>query len=254
MSFFSRLIVVVSCLLVGPLALLQAQTKKGDKFLAEGQVHAAKREWDAALESYQKAQAEDPTDPVYQMAVAKGRVQAGQAHVEKGLTIRSQGQLGDALSEFQKAYAINPGSVIALQEVQETQEMILRERNRVQETGQEAPQEVRALTPGQAAEKEEADKIDRMLPVPVLVPQLTPNKPGTIDLKITGKTKTIFETLSKYAGISVLWDPDYAAPANDSFTLDFQGSSIDQAFDRIAAMSKSAWKRLSPRVIFVSNK
>ena len=41
-----------------------------------------------------------------------------------GLTVRGQGQLGEALIEFQKAYAINPGSAIALQELQETQRMI----------------------------------------------------------------------------------------------------------------------------------
>src|SRR5580658_8252261 len=112
MSGFNRLIVVAACCaLFGPFVHLQAQTKKGDVFLAEGRVHEAKKEWDAALECYRKAADEDPTDPVYQVAVDKGRLQAAQAHVEKGLTIRSQGRLGDALVEFQKAYAINPGSV-----------------------------------------------------------------------------------------------------------------------------------------------
>jgi general secretion pathway protein D len=70
---------------------------------------------------------------------------------------------------------------------------------------------------------------------------------------MTGKTKTIFETLGKYAGIQVLWDPNYTAPAHDTFTVDFHQSTLDQALDSVALLSKSNWKRLSPTVIFVTN-
>jgi len=242
-------VLLVCCALLGPLAPIQAQTKKGDKFLAEARLHEARKEWDAAVESYGKALAEDPTDPLYQVALDKARIQAGNAHVENGLKIRAQGRLAESLIEFQKAYAINPGSALAAQELAETQQMILRERTRVQETGKEAPPEVRALTPGQAALKVEDDQIARMRPVPELVP----GKPAAFNLKMTGKTKTIFETLGKYAGISVLWDPDYAAAAHDIFSVDFKVATLDQALDRAAEATKSSWKRLSPTVIFVSN-
>ncbi len=252
MSFFNRLTaVIVSCALLGPLTPAEARTKKGDKFLAEGKVHEGKKEWDAALDCYEKAQSEDPSDPVYQIAADKGRFQASQAHVEKGLTIRAQGQLGEALIEFEKAYAINPGSAIAGQELAETQQMILRERKRIEQTGREAAPEVRALTPGQVAERDELNKIDRMLPIP----ELRPMKPGLVDLKMTGKVKTIFETLGKYAGINVLWDPDYqplTAP-HDTFTVDFDKTTLDQALDYIAVLSKSYWKPLSANTIFVTN-
>src|ERR1700679_3325161 len=103
MSFFKRLVaVIVSCALLAPLSPLQAKTRKGDKFLSEGQVHEAKKEWDAALDSYGKALSEDPAELLYQMAADRGRFHASQAHVEKGLTIRGQGKLGEALLEFQK--------------------------------------------------------------------------------------------------------------------------------------------------------
>ena len=61
MSFFNRLTAVfVTALLLAPMAPLQARTRKGDKYLAEGRAHEAKREWDAALEAYEKALSEDP--------------------------------------------------------------------------------------------------------------------------------------------------------------------------------------------------
>src|SRR3954463_390070 len=52
MSFFNRLTAVfLAALLVAPMAPLQARTRKGDKSLADGRAHEAKREWDAALEA-----------------------------------------------------------------------------------------------------------------------------------------------------------------------------------------------------------
>lgn len=226
MSGFNRLIAVVAaCMLLGPLIPVQAQTRKGDVFMAEGRLHEAKKEWDAALESYRKAAAEDPTDPVYQLAVDKCRIQAGQAHVEKGLNLRSQGWLADSLIEFQKANAIDPGSAIALQELKQ----------------------VLALTLGQTSGKDETDKTSRLLDVP----ELRPSTPGVIDLKMTGKSKTIFETVARYAGMNLLWDPDYAAPQHDIFTVNFKDATLDQALDSVAAMTKSTWRRLSPTIIYV---
>src|SRR5438270_5541149 len=139
MSFFNRLTAVfAAALLIAPMAPLQARTRKGDKYLAEGRSHEAKREWDGALDSYEKALSEDPSELLYQMAAEKARFQAGQNHVNEGLKLRGKGMLGEAMLEFQKAYAINPGASIAQQELTRTQEMILRERKRVAETGKEA--------------------------------------------------------------------------------------------------------------------
>src|ERR1035438_6411484 len=118
MYLFNRLTaIVLTTMLLCPTLPLAARTKKGDKFLADGRIHEQKKEWDEALENYEKALSEDPADIVYQMAATKVHFQAGQSHIDKGMKLRSAGQLGEALIEFQKAYAINPGSAAAAQEV-----------------------------------------------------------------------------------------------------------------------------------------
>src|SRR5206468_379561 len=160
MSFFNRLTAVIMiAILIGPLAPLYARTKKGDRAFAEGRSHEQKKEWDAALASFQLALTEDPSDILYQMAVEKIRFQTSQFHVEQGLKIRAQGQLGEALLEFEKAYAIYPGSSAAEQEIRRTRDMIERERKRVQETGKEAAAEVRALTPSEEARRKNNEKL-----------------------------------------------------------------------------------------------
>ena len=92
MYLFNRLTaIVMTAMLLGPMLPLEARTKKGDKFLAEGRLHEQKKEWDAALENYEKALSEDPADILYQMASTKVHFQAGQSHIDKGLKLRSEG-------------------------------------------------------------------------------------------------------------------------------------------------------------------
>src|SRR3954451_17675789 len=162
--------VVVTAALLGPMLPLEARTKKGDRYLAEGRGHEQRKEWDEALKAYEMALSEDPADILYQMANEKARFQTAQSHIDKGLRIRSQGQLGEALIEFQKAYAINPGSAVAEQEIRRTTEMIERERKRVQETGKEVDAAVRSLTPGEQSKRDIEKRISSILPVPELRP------------------------------------------------------------------------------------
>src|SRR3954449_12654362 len=101
MSFFNRLTaILVITAMAAPMLPLEAKTRKGDKYFAEGRAHETKKEWDAALASFQQALAEDPSDILYQMAMEKIRFQASSFHVEQGLKIRGQGQSGEALLEF----------------------------------------------------------------------------------------------------------------------------------------------------------
>ncbi|MGA2722268.1 MAG: cohesin domain-containing protein [Bryobacteraceae bacterium] len=251
MLFFNRLTAIaLAAMLIAPGVSLEASTKKGDKYLAEGRASEAKKEWDAALESYEKALSEDPSEMVYQIAAEKARFQAAQGHIDKGLKIRSQGLLGEALLEFQKGYALNPGSAVAVQEIRRTEEMIQRERQRVEETGKEAPAQERALTPAEEVKKEIRDKIDRMLPVP----ELKPLNPEPIRLKMNSQpVKVLFETVGKLAGLNVVWDPEYTPPTKNSLSVEFDNSTIDQALDALAVLTKSYWKALSPNTIFITN-
>jgi general secretion pathway protein D len=252
MHFFNRLTAVfLAAALAAPLAPLEAKTRKGDKFLAEGRIQEGKKEWDAALESFQQALAEDPAEMVYQIAVDKARFQAAQHHVDLGLKLRGNGQLGEALLQFQKAYTTNPGSSVAAQELTLTQQMIQRERERVQQTGKEASPALRALTPADEIRKETQDKINRMLPVP----ELKPLNPEPIPVqKINGQpVKVLYETIGKVAGINVLWDPEFQAPPRNAFNIDFGNATLEEALDYIAVITKTYWKPLSSNTIFVTN-
>jgi len=251
MLFFNRLTAVwLAAAMLAPLAPLEAKTRKGDKYLAEGRIAEVKKDWDAALASYEKALSEDPAEMTYQMATEKARFQCAQVHVDKGLRLRGQGQLDESLAEFQKAYGINPGSAIAAQEVDLTRQMIEREHKRQAATGKEAPPAERALTPVQEYHRQEQERLGRLMGVP----ELKPLNPQPINLKMNNKTRVLFDTVAKYAGLNLLWDPDYQVPSGDKgFNVEFNDSTIEQALDYLAVLTHSFWKPISSNTIFVAN-
>jgi general secretion pathway protein D len=148
MPFFKSLTaVVLASALAGPIPPLAARTRKGDKDYAQGKAFEAKKDWDKALDAYRKALDSDPSDIDYQMATQKARFQSSAVHVQEGEKIRSQGELAEALVEFQRAFAVDPSSTVAVQEVRVTQDMIERERQRLAQTGKPSTPEERAMTP-----------------------------------------------------------------------------------------------------------
>jgi len=249
MSFFNRLMaVLLTAAMLAPVTPLEAKTRKGDRFLRDGRVAEAKRDWDAALENYEKALSEDPADVSYQMATQKARFQAGQAHVDKGLRVRAEGKLGDALLEFEKAWAINPSSTVAEQEIRRTKEMIERERKKAAETGKDAAPADQALTPVQAYKKETQERLANLLPLP----ELKALDPKPINLKMNNQApRVLFETVCKLAGINLLFDPEYQPGKNQS--LELNGATLEEALDAVAVVTKSYWKPMSANTIFVTN-
>jgi general secretion pathway protein D len=248
---FNRfLAILMTVAMLGTMLPLEAKTRKGDKYLAEGRAHEDKKEWDAALQDYEKALSEDPSDLNYQMATQKARFEASSMHLTRGNSIRAQGQLGEALLEYQKAYAMNPASTLAEQEIIRSQQMIERERRRVEQTGAEAPPEVRGLTPAEVANKDTEDRINRLLPVP----ELRPLKPTLQDFKMISQTpKVLFDTLALNAGINVLYDPEYLTSGpKEKQTVTFNNSTVEEALNYLSLLTKSYWKAINANTIFVT--
>src|SRR5436309_6209617 len=113
-------LIALVALLSASLPPLSARTRKGDKLLAKGRDAENRQQYDQALEFYEQALSEDPADSSYQLATRRVRFQAGQLHVDQGQKLRSKGDPDGALAEFEKAYAIDPSSTIAEQEIRRT--------------------------------------------------------------------------------------------------------------------------------------
>lgn len=220
-----------------------ARTRKGDKLLKDGQLAEVKRDFDTALELYEQALVTDPQDTGYLLAVRRVRFQAGQAHVDKGLKLREEGKLEEALAEFQRAFATDPSSSIAAVELKRTAEMI--DAKKRKETGQAAPPAQGA----EAARRELEERIAAIQPVP----ELRPISRQISTLKMNNQpVKVLFETLGKLAGVNVIWDPEYQS-SGKNFSIDLTNTTLDQALDHLSVLTKTYWKPLSANTIFLTN-
>jgi general secretion pathway protein D len=226
--------------------MLEARTRKGEKLLEQGRQAEVRKQWETALDFYEQAMLEDPSDAAYQLATRRVRFQAAMTRVDAGQKLRSEGKLEEALAEFQRAYAIDPGSSIAEQEVKRTKQMIEREK-----TNKSATPEDRGLTPGEKAQKEAEEKASRILPIP----ELKPITRELLTLRMNNQpVKVLYETVGKVAGINVIFDPEYQnPPGGGRFSVDLSNTTLEEALDYLAIQTKSYWKPLSANTIFVTN-
>lgn len=225
-------------LLLAPADGLQAKTRKGDKLFKLGAEAEARKEFDKALEYYQEAEATDPTETIYQLATRRARFEASEAHVNAGKKLLQSSDLDKALAEFQKAFAADPSSMIALQDIQQTKDMI--------EQKQKTPGE-KPMTSAQKEEKESLEMIQSLLPVPELKP--VTNQISLLKMN-NQPPKVLYETVGKLAGINVLFDPQMQPGKNAN--LDLNNVTLQEALDYIALLTKTFWKPVSSNAIFVT--
>ncbi len=235
-------------LMVASVPFATAGTKKGDALQAQGAQAEGVRDYDKALDFYEQAVATDPNDTGYLLSLRRVRFAASQMHVDRGQKLRKEGKLEDALVEFQRAFAIDPASAIAEQEMRRTSQMIERDKKRKGEAGaEEDKEEDRGLTPAEVARKG-AEKRNASI---MGVPELKPLSREVTGLKIVNQpTKTLYETLGKLTGINVIFDSEYADTKRH--TLDLNRTTLDEALDYISMLTKTYWKPLSPNAIFVT--
>jgi general secretion pathway protein D len=221
---------------------VEAKTRKGEKLLKAGLAAEARGDWDKALDLYEQAVDTDPGELGYLVSMRKARFEAGQVHVKAGQKLRAEGKLEEAVQEFQKALIADPSSAIALQEIKRIQDM-LRAPAR---TGARADE--RGLSPAEISRRRSEDRVDSMMGPPELKP-MTALIPV---LKMNNQPpKVLYETVAKLAGVNVVFDSQYTAPARN-FNVDLSNATADQAFDYLATLTHTFWKAITPNTIFVA--
>lgn len=217
---------------------------KGDKDFKDAQAAAVQLDWDKALDLYMQALDKNPNNPAYTIAMRRARFQAGQMHVNRGQKLRTDGKVDEAMAEFQKALIADPSSSIAIQELRRTQGILNANKGGAKP---ENPSEA-GLTPAER-ERRSSDRKVASIEAP---PQLKPIV-GTIQtIKMNNQPpKVLYETIGKMAGINVVFDSQYTAPARNS-NVDIANMPIEQAFDYLAMLTHTFWKPISPNTIFVT--
>ena len=211
------------------LAVFLTGCPKGNRDFAAGKKAEQLQDYDTALVDYQRALRTDPANTEYKLRELQMRFEAGQYHLEQGRSDVNKGDLEMALAEFQRTATIDPSNSAAQDEVNKTLQLI------AARSGATAPKP--AATPSMESE---------LLTAP---PGLKPLSREPINFRATEDARTVFETIGKLAGLSVLFDPDFVSRR---ISVELPGVTLEQALDAVSLESKAFWKPLTSTVIFVA--
>ncbi|HZD95384.1 MAG TPA: cohesin domain-containing protein [Candidatus Sulfotelmatobacter sp.] len=198
----------------------------------------ARQDYEAAFEFYKAAYQQKPEELKYRVPYERMRLLAAASKIRRGQKLREQGNLQEALTQFQQALEVDSSNDLAAQEVRRTQLMMQK-----------------AASPGQAAStppsrRDEEDPLRKRLEsasAPVALMQI-PDVPLSA-LEMTDDSKVLYETIGKLANINVLFDPDYTSRR---LPIKLKNVNLQEALDILALQSRTFWRPVTPNTIFVA--
>ena len=253
-SFYStdlrRPITGILCLLLLATNLsstAQAGSRKGRKLYHQARYAELNKNYDRALELYEQALDEHASHQGYLLAVRRMRFVAAQAHVDRGQVLKLQGELEQALVEFQRSLEIDPASSVATQESQKVLTMMQEYEKLGTDPDGNSVKDL-SLSPLERARKEREEKVSRLEGLPTLRPLST--QPINLNIPKEKNSTVIFRTIAKLAGINVLFDSEYQ---DGKVSVDLQNATLYQALDYVSLVAKAYWKPLTENAIFITN-
>jgi len=219
-----------------------AGERKAKQLYAQARQAELEKDYDEALRLTEQAHLEHPSDHRYELASRRLRFVAGQAHVDAGRRLREQGQLEEAMAEFQRAVELDPASSVAAQQLRRTREL-LEKRSGGDKDDPEDDFMASALDIDRAQRQNMVDSL-------IEPPRLKPLSTQPIDVTMSEQSQVIFETIGKLAGVNVLFDPDYSDKKID---IQIQNATLFEALDYVSLIAKAYWKPISNNAIFITN-
>jgi general secretion pathway protein D len=214
-------------ILCASFGLLAAGCPKGGGDYGQALKAESLQDYDAAVSYYEKALKGDPHNATYKIRLHQARFDAGEFHIKRGLEMRKRGELDGAAIEFQKAFNADPSSSIAEQELKRTAEMI-GERNHTSEP--EAPTD------------------HNQEPLASMPPEIKPLTRAPVNMKMDNDAKIVFETIGKYVGLTMIFDPDFPARR---IHVDLNNVTLEQALEIVSLESKAVVKPVTENTLFI---
>ncbi|MGH9316508.1 MAG: secretin N-terminal domain-containing protein, partial [Thermoanaerobaculia bacterium] len=146
--------------------------------------------WDLAVLKYSRAQALDPSNARYKIALGRAKIKASQVHFERGKIYRSSGRADLAVVELEQAVLLDPTNHYAETELRKAQEDAT--RLAAERSGETRVEAAKRRTRGARAR------------LPMLEP--ASEKPINLNFPQPRPIKQIYQSLASAAGINVIFD------------------------------------------------
>jgi len=175
------------------------------------------KDWDRAIEYYEKAVADKPDEYAYKMALTRVRLRVSFEHLQVARNLAGQGQQDEALKEYEKALSYDPQNRSLYDEM-----LRLKEGPPVKE-------------------KLEEEKVE--YPVKLKVAK------DKIELKFTeASLRSIFQALGKHAQVNIIFDELFK---DIPLTIDIADRQFEEAVGYLCLASKNFCRIIDERTLIV---
>ena len=183
-----------------------------------GYVASMNKDYDKAIEYYEKALRNDPSNSVYRLALQRAKIAASLYHYFEAKRLSSQGKKDEALNEYEAALSYDPGNRRIYEEAK---------RLAGEEVIKEEPKEI---------------KIERPFKLDV--------SKESIQLKFQQQAslRSIFQALGKYAGVNILFDETFS---DKPFSIDLIDTGFEQAVQSLCLASKNFFRIINAKTLII---
>ncbi len=185
-----------------------------------GYQESMNKNWDKAIEYYERAILEDPSNSYYRLGLVRARVSASIVHWAEARKLAIDDQVDEALAEYAQAMSYDPDNRLILNEAR---------RLLKQQQQPEAPPSAEMLYEP---------------PVKLAVS----DQPITLKFSRDVSLKSIFQALSKYAEVNIIFDDGFR---DKPFSIDLTDMSFEQALDRLCMASKHFFRVVDEKTVLV---
>jgi len=177
------------------------------------------RDWEAAIEYYEKAVLENPANSVYRLALTRARLAASHSYVAEARKLVREGKREDALAAYERALDYDPRNYWLSQEIQRVRD---------------------DASPAEA----------RPEPLKIEPPVRLAAGDEKIVLKFLQEVslRSIFQALGKYAGINVIFDESFR---DKPFAIDMSDQTFEQALNTLCLATKNFHRVIDERTVLV---
>jgi len=178
---------------------------------------ALNKDWDKAVELYERAYAENPKNSVYRLALQRAKVSASLSHLYAARRFASSDQKEEALKEYEKSLTYHYSRLVA--------------------------DEVKILS-GEPLQKEKPEEIYIEPPVKLMAG----SEPIELRFRQQASLRSIFQVLGKSAGINIIFDEQFR---DISYSIDLADKTFEQAVRILCLATKNFFSIIDERTIII---
>ncbi len=203
------------------------------------------KNWDVAVEQYEKALQIDPDNSRYRLALDRARRESSRLHFEKGKSLRAAAAATTGMEQIR----LNQLAATELQitvKLDSTNQYAAVELGKALQVLQDAESAAQERTSIDEIKKRAAkESITKTQP-----PQLNPasNEPISLSFPRETPVKDIYRALGNAFGINVLFDQ---AVKDDRISIELRDVTAQQALERVMQAANHFYKVLDPKTIIV---